>query len=153
MVSFTAMKTYFIFSVSVAVVKWWNNALSLFLLTLSNISKRKDCTSLMSSGSPWKFGRYSWKFERASFSPSRSVLLRNRMMETSLKHLLLTMVSKMLQLSSRRGVVLSSMITWEINGFRKDLVIPLFKYYCFALFLAEIFSTFKKATPWKLTFM
>ena len=111
-VSFTAENTYSIFLVSVAVVKWWNNALSRFLLTLSNMSRRKSWTSFITLGSPLNCGKNRLKSDVGSFFFSRSVLLRKRMMETSLKHLLFTIVSKMLQLSSNRGVLLSSTITW-----------------------------------------
>lgn len=41
MVSFTAWKTNFIFSVSIAVVKWWNNAFDLSRRRLSNICNIK----------------------------------------------------------------------------------------------------------------
>ena len=43
------------------------------------------------------------------------------MIETSLKHLLLTIVSKMLQLSSKRGVFRSSTITWRQDLLSKNL--------------------------------
>ena len=119
MVSLTAAKTYLIFSVSVAVVKWWKSARSRFRRTLSNMSSRKHWTSLMSRGSPPKWGKYRLKSECGNFSLNRSVLLRKRMIETSLKHLLFTMVSKILQLSSKRGVLLSSTITWTKTAWWK----------------------------------
>lgn len=73
----------------------------------------RTCTSSSLRGSP----RNSGKFLRMSavqiFSTSRSVLLRKRMMDTLRKSLLLTIVSKMFMLSTRRFVLRSSIKTWS----------------------------------------
>lgn len=113
MVSFTAWKTNLMFSVSMAVVKWWKRAFDLSLLLLSNICKIKFCTSSILWGSPWKAGKKSFILVYLIFSKSRSVLFRNRMIDTLAKNLLLTIVSKILHDSTSRFVVLSSIRTWS----------------------------------------
>ena len=113
MVSFTAWKTNFIFSVSMAVVKWWNSAFDLSRRLLSNMCSMNCCTSLSLWGFPSKFGKKSLMFVVETFFSSKSVLFKNNIIDTLLKNLLFTMVSKMLHDSTSRLVVLSSINTWS----------------------------------------
>lgn len=107
-VSFTAWKTKFIFSVSTAVVKWWKSGLVRTILRSSKSANSNCWTCLRSCGLPANFGNVSFMLMRFTFSASRSVLLRKSMMETSTNVLLLTIASKMLHDSTRRFVLRSS---------------------------------------------
>lgn len=69
------------------------------------------CTSSSLRGSPLNSGKFLRMSTVRIFSTSRSVLLRKRMMETFRKSLLLTIVSKMFMLSTRRFVLRSSIRT------------------------------------------
>lgn len=73
----------------------------------------RTCTSSSLRGSPLNSGKFLRMSTVRIFSTSRSVLLRKRMMETFRKSLLLTMVSKMFMLSTRRFVLRSSIKTWN----------------------------------------
>ena len=109
--SLTAWNTKRMFSVSVAVVKWWNRALLRSRRRLSNICNRKSCTSLKLCGSPWKLGKYSLIEVRFTFSSSKSVLFKKRITETFTKNLLFTIVSNISHDSTSLLVILSSMRT------------------------------------------
>uniref|UniRef100_A0A0E9SUR7 Uncharacterized protein n=1 Tax=Anguilla anguilla TaxID=7936 RepID=A0A0E9SUR7_ANGAN len=65
-----------------------------------------------------------------TFSSSKSVLLRKRMMETLLKTRLLTIVSKMLSDSMSRFVCRSSISTWSnsLDETRKRMEVTLSKH-------------------------
>lgn len=115
MVSFTALNTTLMFSVSTAVVKWWNKGLRGSLLAFRKYSMRKSCTSIKLLSFPAKSGKNQRMFVSPdfSFSASKSVLFRNRMMETSLKIWLFTMVSNIFFDSSKRFVRLKEVITFQ----------------------------------------
>jgi len=112
-VSCTSWKTIFIFFVSIAVVKWWKSGCDRSERCSSNSRTRKCWTSFSEHGSPRKCGKYSRMSTTAIFSSSRSVLLRNRMIEMCENALLLTIVLNMLQDSMRRFVRRSSNRTWS----------------------------------------
>ena len=73
----------------------------------------RTCTSSRRRGSPLNSGKFLRMSTVWIFSTNRSVLLRKRMMETLRKSLLLTMVSKIFMLSTRRFVLRSSIKTWS----------------------------------------
>jgi hypothetical protein len=95
-----------IFSVSTAVVKWWNNGFLGSLFTLVNIAKMNAWTSAKLRGSPENWGKYVRKSDspEQTFCVSRSVLFRNKMIDTPRNTRLLTIVSNMLRDSSKRLV-------------------------------------------------
>ena len=101
------------FSVSIAVVKWWNSALDLSRRLLSNICKINRWTSASLCGSPWKFGKKFLILVCFTLLSSKSVLFKKSITETLEKNLLFTIVSKMLQDSTSRLVILSSIRTWS----------------------------------------
>ena len=75
MVSFTALNTTLMFSVSTAVVKWWNRGLRGSFFTETNRSRVNFCTSARLWGSPGNCGKYhlifvswDWSCKRQSFS-------------------------------------------------------------------------------------
>lgn len=105
-VSLTALNTTLIFSVSTAVVKWWNNGFLGSLFTLVNIAKMNAWTSAKLRGSPENWGKYVRKSDspEQTFCVSRSVLFRNKMIDTPRNTRLLTIVSNMLRDSSKRLV-------------------------------------------------
>lgn len=70
-------------------------------------------TSSSLRGSPLNSGKFLRMSTVRILSTSRSVLLRKRMMDTLRKSLLLTMVSKMFILSTKRFVLRSSIKTWN----------------------------------------
>lgn len=96
-VSFTALKTTLMFSVSTAVVKWWKSGFLGSLFTDTNMSNMKLCTSFMECESPLNCGKYQWTSVSGdlTFLSRRSVLFRNKIIETLPKIILLTIVSNM----------------------------------------------------------
>lgn len=114
-VSLTALKTYLIFSVSTAVVKWWNKGFFGSLLVDTKRFKIKSCTWTRSWLSPWNSGkkcRKSVSFDN-NFFWSKSVLFKNKIIETPLKTRLLTIVSNIFWDSRSLFVRLSSTKTWS----------------------------------------
>jgi len=107
-VSFTALKTTLIFSVSTAVVKWWNNGFLGSRLTETNISRIKFCTSFMECGSPVNCGKYKRTFVSCdlTFLSSKSVLFKNKIIETPQNIMLFTIVSNIFLDSSNLLVLL-----------------------------------------------
>lgn len=113
MVSLTILKTTLMFLVSVAVVKWRYSSCALSCLTELNMLTRNVWISPSERGSPLNSGKLSWIFLCLIFSVRRSVLLKKRITDTFLKQRLLTIVSKMLTLSTRRFVTRSSKSVWS----------------------------------------
>ena len=101
------------FSVSIAVVKWWNNGFDLSRRRSSNNPNMKFCTSSKQWGSPSKSGKESLILIILTFSSRRSVLFKNRIIDTLENVLLLMMVSKMSHDSTNLLVFLSSINTWS----------------------------------------
>ncbi|KAF3853822.1 hypothetical protein F7725_014510, partial [Dissostichus mawsoni] len=98
MVSLTSRNTSLMFSVLMAVVKWWYRGFTV----ASRLLARKHSTM-----NAWTSGRLC----SCPVYSGKSVLLRKRMMETLMKTRLLTMVSKMSSDSRSRLVCLSSIST------------------------------------------
>lgn len=96
-VSLTALNTTLIFSVSTAVVKWWNSGFRGSLFTALKKSSKKACTSKRLLSSPVNSGKYQRIFVSPdfNFSANKSVLFKNKIIETPLKTKLLTIVSNM----------------------------------------------------------
>ena len=114
-VSRTAWKTNLMFSVSTAVVKWWNSGRVRTARRSSNSLSSNCWTSFRNFELPKNLGKKWLMSETSTFSASKSVLFRKRITETCAKHLLLTIVSKMLQDSMRRFVKRSSNRTWSYS--------------------------------------
>lgn len=108
MVSLTALKTTFMFSVSTAVVKWWNRGFLVSLLAETKKSSIKCWTSFIECGSPLNWGKNQRIFvsSERTFLSSKSVLFKNNMIDTPLKNMLLTMVSNIFLDSSNLFVCL-----------------------------------------------
>lgn len=106
MVSLTALNTTLIFSVSTAVVKWWKRGLRGSRFTQRKNSTRNSCTSSSFLSFPENVGKNHLIFVSPdfSFSASRSVLFRNKIIDTPLNTRLFTMVSNMFFDSSNRFV-------------------------------------------------
>jgi len=114
-VSRTAWKTNLMFSVSMAVVKWWKRGRVRTVRRSSNNLSSNCCTSLRLVELPENDGKYWLMSDTLTLSASRSVLFRKRIIETCTKDLLLTIVWKMLHDSTRRLVQRSSNRTWSYS--------------------------------------
>lgn len=112
-VSLTAWKIFLMLLVSTAVVKWWNSALLRSRRLMSNMLSMNACTVVRSVLSPAKFGNHVLMLTCLILCSSKSVLFRNKMIDTLEKCLWLTIVSKMLHDSIRRLVCRSSIRTWS----------------------------------------
>ena len=111
-VSLTALNTTFIFSVSTAVVKWWKSGFLGSLFTDINISSIKFCTSFMECESPANCGKYQRTFVSGdlTFLSNKSVLFKNKIIDTPPNIMLLTIVSNIFLDSSNRLVLLQRWI-------------------------------------------
>lgn len=117
-VSLVSAKTCLMFSVSMAVVKWWNMDLEASLVRLLNISTSNFLTSsnLRESEVDGNVsGKYSLISERRILPSNKSILLKNKIIETLSKVLLLTMASKTSHDSISLLVFLSSSSTWSYS--------------------------------------
>lgn len=98
---------------SIAVVKWWKSGFVRSRRLSSNILNIKFWTSSRQCGSPSKSLKVSFILTCFTFSSSKSVLFKKRIIETHEKVLLLIIVSKMSQDSTSLFVFLSSCRTWS----------------------------------------
>lgn len=112
-VSFTAWNIKVMFSVSMAVVKWWKSGFVLSRLRSSKSPNMKFCTSCKQWGSPWKSLKVSLILTYLTFSANKSVLLRKSIMDTFQNVLLLIIVSNMSHDSKSLFVLRSSINTWS----------------------------------------